>query len=116
MVLETHCCNLFNIELYGTKTGEIGHPILFSLNSPFPNPFNSTVTIQYAVSEPTAVTIQIVDAIGNLIDVIKSGTYQNAGNYDIIWQTDAVSSGMYFIRMTTSGNSQWLVQKMMLIK
>ena len=107
---------MFNIELYGTTTGEVGHPISFNLDSPFPNPFNSTVTIQYTIAEPSRVTIQIVDAKGNLIDIIKLGTYQDAGIYDIVWQTDAVSSGMYFIRMTTSGNTQWLVQKMMLIK
>ncbi len=106
---------IFNIDLYGNSP-ESGIPENFRLSQPYPNPFNSTVNIQYTIAQPSNVTIQIIDTQGRLIDMIESGTYKNYGQYEIAWQTDDVSSGMYFIRMNISESQNWMVQKIMLIK
>jgi photosystem II stability/assembly factor-like uncharacterized protein len=93
-------------------------PLKFSLSQNYPNPFNPSTVIEFTLSTPETVTINIYDINGQLIrnlfnDALVTGAYTTR------WEgTDnfgkRVASGTYFYRIE-AGNS-FDVKKMILIK
>ena len=88
-------------------------PNEFKLYTPYPNPFNSTVTIQYDLPEISQIDITIFDLQGRVVYKIVNG-YQIAGTYQTNWSADGLSSGIYIINLTT--NTHQFTQKLMLLK
>ena len=107
------------VEIYGNTSAEDNNlPQANSLLGNYPNPFNPTTNIKFAMSESGPVTIDIYNSKGmkllTLIDETKA-----AGNHSIVWNgqdssDQAVSSGVYFYQMR-SGNYH-KTQKMILMK
>jgi flagellar hook assembly protein FlgD len=73
----------------------------------FPNPFNSTTTIQFSLGEnPIMIspsTIQIYDLRGTLVKILTF-IHSVPGNYSIKWDGmnesgKSVSSGIYFCKL-----------------
>jgi len=73
-------------------------PQTFNLYPNYPNPFNSTTTIQYDVVKPSHVTIAIFNANGQLIEILID-SQRDAGQYMISWDGSDMASGLYFFRM-----------------
>ena len=78
-------------------------PTEFALEANYPNPFNPTTTIQYALPEDASVTLEVFDAMGRLVATLVNGQ-QPAGRYESQWngRSDAgntVASGMYLYRL-----------------
>ena len=78
-------------------------PVRTEFTAPYPNPFNPEVTIAYALSEATDVTIAVYDVRGRLVKAIHAGV-QPAGRYEEVWRgrDDAglrQASGVYFIHL-----------------
>lgn len=78
-------------------------PTEFELGANYPNPFNPTTTIQYALPEATSVTLEIFDAMGRRVATLVNSQLA-AGRYEAQWngRNDAgstVSSGMYLYRL-----------------
>ncbi len=76
-----------------------------TLNGNFPNPFNPTTTIQYALQKDSKVRISVYNIKGQLVKDLINGT-QTAGKHQIEWKGEdssgrKCSSGVYFYRMTT---------------
>jgi len=72
----------------------------------YPNPFNPTTTIHFALTRTDKVKIDIYSVNGQLVRSLVSGLY-GIGEHNIVWNgldnTDhQVSSGVYFYRMSTS--------------
>ena len=74
----------------------------YSLNAPFPNPFNPSVTISFLIPNYNFVSIQVYDIRGNLISALVED-YFNQGNHSLIWNAQDFPSGQYIIKME-SGN------------
>jgi len=53
--------------------GEGGLPLVFGLTDVFPNPFNSTTTIGFALPEAGEITLQIVDLQGRVVETLMTG-------------------------------------------
>ena len=83
------------------------------LKSNYPNPFNPSTTIEYALNKTAAVTIDIYDVIGRKIMTLVNET-KPAGVYRLQFDGSSLVSGVYFVSMQ-SDNFQ-SVRKMMLIK
>ncbi len=64
----------------------------------YPNPFRSRVTIQFVVSEPSNVQIDVLDIIGRQVDVVVNQSY-GPGRHQVQWENVSHSSGVYFTRM-----------------
>jgi len=93
-------------------------PEEYSLSPAYPNPFNPSTTIEFALPVQSDVECSIFDLRGNLV---KEYNYaQNAGTYSIVWNASNVSSGIYLIRFVAeaSDGSETFVdyQKVTLLK
>ena len=70
-------------------------PKEFTLYQNYPNPFNPATTIKYAVPYESSVKIIIYNPVGQRIKEFNEGI-KDADYYDITWQPENLSSGIYF--------------------
>lgn len=79
----------------------------------YPNPFNSGTIIKYSLPKNGYVKIKVYDIIGREISTLISGE-QKAGTYDIRFNGNGLTSGIYFYRMEVNGFIQ--TKKFVLVK
>jgi hypothetical protein len=98
-----------------TTSVELGNalPTTVELSQNFPNPFNPSTTIQYAVPAQSTVRLAVYDMLGREVAVLVNGT-KAAGNYEFAFDASALSSGMYMYRLEAAGTV--MTRKMTLIK
>lgn len=70
--------------------------------SAYPNPFNPTTTIHYAVPERQKVSLKIYDLVGREVLTLLEAT-QDAGEYEVTFDGSRLSSGVYFVRQSYDG-------------
>jgi hypothetical protein len=106
----------FQISGGPTAAGDMPHKN--ALLPAYPNPFNPETTIRYELAARAHVSLRVYDVSGatvrTLVDESKA-----AGSYTLTWNGrddhgSAVSSGMYFYRITAGSFSD--VRKMTLVK
>ncbi|HCN38014.1 MAG TPA: hypothetical protein DIS94_09925 [Bacteroidetes bacterium] len=85
----------------------------FKLNQNYPNPFNPETKISFSIPKSDFVTLEIFDALGRKIETLMNKE-TGAGNYDINWNANDLSGGVYFYKLTTSQFSD--TKRMILIK
>ena len=88
-------------------------PDYFFLSQNYPNPFNPTTTIKFSIPENNNVSIKIYDILGNEVAVLVDDN-KSAGNYEVKFTADNLSSGVYFYKLQAGSFNQ--VKKMLLIK
>ena len=88
-------------------------PEVFALSSNYPNPFNPTTTLPFALPESSEVTIAVYDVTGRRVALLVSGLMA-AGHHEVQWRADNLPSGMYLVRMQAGSFSE--VRRMTLIK
>jgi hypothetical protein len=64
----------------------------------FPNPFNSTTTIAYAIPAPAYVTLVVCDALGRVVKQVEKGE-RLTGSYRVTFDASGLASGVYFYRL-----------------
>jgi hypothetical protein len=79
----------------------------------YPNPFNSALTIRYALPRTAPIRLEVFDTNGRLTATLKNGLSE-AGSHSVTWQCPDCGSGVYWVRLTTAGRS--LAAKVLLIK
>jgi len=89
-------------------------PKEFELKQNYPNPFNPTTTISFSITKNTSVSLIVYDALGKEITTILSNSNLKAGNYEVSFSGDKLTSGVYFYRIITPEFSKTM--KMMLLK
>jgi hypothetical protein len=75
-------------------------PNRFYLAEAFPNPFNSSMTIQYQLPEFCRVSIHIFNLSGQSVQTLIN-KFQPAGFFEIQWDASSQSSGVYFYQIST---------------
>lgn len=76
-------------------------PGSFSLDQNFPNPFNPTTTIRFALPEgQRAVSLRVYDILGREVATLIDGAMA-AGVHDVRFDGSRLSSGMYVYRLVT---------------
>ncbi|MBZ0264868.1 T9SS type A sorting domain-containing protein [bacterium] len=88
-------------------------PLKFALNNPYPNPFNPSTTIPFTIPERTEVSLIVYDLLGRETAVLHRGG-MTAGKYMVTLNGSQLSSGVYFIKLTTG--SDQAVRKIVLLK
>jgi hypothetical protein len=97
----------------------MGAPEAYKLSNSYPNPFNPSTTIQFAIPKEETVTISIYDIHGKLVKHLVNSQPFSAGEYKSVWDgtTDAgtpVAAGTYFPRM--QAGTYHATTKMLLVK
>ena len=80
-------------------------PLEFSLEQNFPNPFNPTTTIRYALPSSAHVKLTVHDILGREIATLVNEE-QSAGWKEVRWDGSNFASGIYLVRMFTPLTSQ----------
>lgn len=88
-------------------------PYLFTLDQSYPNPFNSTTKIKYALPESGFVTIKVFNQLGQEVAELVN-EQQRAGEYVTEFNASKLASGIYFYRIESGSLS--LTKKMILLK
>ena len=93
-------------------------PLVFALRDNYPNPFNPTTTIEYALPSNEFVKVDIVNVLGQVVRTLVSEE-RVAGFHKVIWDGrntvgSQVSSGVYIYRIKAGSYSA--VKRLTLIK
>jgi hypothetical protein len=70
----------------------------FLLFHNYPNPFNPSTTIMYAVPQVSFISIKIFNTLGVEIAELVNET-KAAGNYEVSFSASNLASGIYFYRL-----------------
>jgi len=88
-------------------------PSSFSLAQNYPNPFNPGTVIEFALPQPSDITLVIYNLRGEEVRRLIEGQ-KPAGNYQVTWDASNVASGIYFYRLQSGDFVQ--TRKMVLLK
>jgi hypothetical protein len=86
-------------------SGIAASPSAVTLDQNFPNPFNPTTEISFALKEAGFVSLRVYSITGQLVKTITSGEFES-GEHSVIWdgrnsEGRDVSSGIYFCVLST---------------
>ncbi len=79
----------------------------------YPNPFNPTTIIQYDLSKSGNVSIAVYNLLGQKVTTLVD-RFQRAGSYQVRFDGQNMSSGIYLIVLKTANH--WQTRKMTLLK
>ncbi|MBL7149321.1 MAG: carboxypeptidase regulatory-like domain-containing protein, partial [Candidatus Cloacimonetes bacterium] len=105
-----------------TESNNILIPVRTELAGNYPNPFNPTTTIKFGLKETCEVSIKVYNIKGSVVSTLVDGQ-RNAAYHEVVWDGKdnagrTVSSGLYFYKMVSEGNSgrYTSTKKMILLK
>ncbi len=115
---------MVSYDIFVAKLGggnSINLPDIISFNgirSIYPNPFNPLTTIDYEISMPADVKIEVYNNRGQLVRNFILG-YKEQGSYKLTWEGEdnngcLCSTGIYYIRM--QAGKEIYIKKAVLLK
>ena len=93
-------------------------PAAFQLHQNYPNPFNPYTTVEFTLSSPAPVVIEIYDILGQRVRTLVDCAMP-AGNHRVVWdgrgaEAHSVASGVYFYRFRAGPVTE--TRRMLLLK
>jgi len=88
-------------------------PSTTQLMTPYPNPFNSTASIDFVLAQPGRTSVVIYDVLGREVTRLRD-EYSEAGSHSLRWEAGYLASGIYFVELTTSEKA--MRQKVLILK
>jgi len=85
----------------------------YSINN-YPNPFNPSTTITFAISVPSRISLKIYNSIGQLVKTIFDNKEFSSGTHNTIFDANGLSSGIYFGRIESKNFNKTI--KLMLLR
>jgi hypothetical protein len=85
----------------------------YKLEQNYPNPFNPSTKIEYDLPKEGMISLKIYDMLGREVKTLVN-EHKNAGSYNIEFNANHLTSGIYFYRLTSGNFTQ--VKKLILIK
>ena len=77
----------------------------YTLYQNYPNPFNPSTTIRYSLPKAGQVLLEIYNIIGEKVETLVN-KYQSAGEHQLQWQPEDLSTGIYFYKLQVGGFSE----------
>jgi hypothetical protein len=100
--------------LFGIRNNQNTIPTAYSLDQNYPNPFNPSTVIYYALPKQSLVNLKVYDVLGRLVTTLINNEIKPAGNYNINFNAQNFTSGIYFYRLNAGDFTD--VKKMILVK
>lgn len=85
----------------------------FMVSNIYPNPFNSSTTIEFSLPKNEFVTIKIFNSLGEIVTILVDKDMK-AGNHKITWNAENFASGIYMYKITAGDYTE--IKKCILIK
>ncbi len=85
----------------------------FTLEQNYPNPFNPSTKMSWKSPVGSYQTLKVFDALGNEVATLIN-EYLAAGNYEVEFNAESLSSGIYFYKLQTGSFIE--TKKMILVK
>lgn len=95
-------------------TVQMGNVGAFGLKHAYPNPFNPTTSITFAVQQTENITLSIIDQNGREVSRLMNNELLPAGSYSQLFQAPNLPSGDYYAWMYSASASS--VLKLYLVK
>jgi hypothetical protein len=89
------------------------NPKYFILMSNYPNPFNSSTTIEYSIPQIQFVTLKVYDQLGREVATLVNEE-KTPGKYEVTFNGGNLPSGVYLYRMQAGNYSE--TKKLILLK
>jgi len=92
-------------------------PTAYALYSNYPNPFNPSTVIRYALPERAEVTLRIYDVLGREVATLQNGVL-GAGHFESNWDARGMATGMYVCRIearSITGQTEAYVRSLKLL-
>jgi hypothetical protein len=103
-----------------TSSRATGGPAEYKLGQNHPNPFNPVTTITFTIPQLGnrvgtlhATSLQVIDLLGRTVVTLVNDV-KEPGTYTVQWDASAVSSGVYFYRLTAGNFVQ--TRKMVVVR
>jgi len=126
--LGTAIVRMFNInnpseysqDTFKVQVGTVGitqtsaSDIHYSLSQNYPNPFNPTTKIKFSIPRSQRVSLKIFDILGNEVELSINDKMLTAGAYEVEFNGNKVSSGIYYYRLTAENFTD--TKKMIFLK
>jgi hypothetical protein len=90
-----------------------GIPKKYALWEPYPNPFNPTTTISFALPHAGPVQLLVYDIQGTLVSTLEDG-WRNPGVHEAFFDASDLASGIYIARLQAGDFTA--ARKMVLMK
>jgi len=94
-------------------------PSEFEIVNCYPNPFNPSTTVSFALKSGSVITLDVYDINGRYITNLSDGFFES-GQYSIEWHAPGIASGIYFIRLSAQSDKQetgrFSIAKVILLK
>ena len=90
-------------------------PEKVELNQNFPNPFNPTTTIRFALPESQQVSLEVYDLLGRRVAQLLRNEVRSAGSHSVNFDAASLSSGVYIYQLRAEGGAT-ITRKLTLIK
>jgi sugar lactone lactonase YvrE len=110
-IFYNHYVDFVQIEPTAVEEPEI--PNRASSLANYPNPFNSSTTIEYELVAPSNVTLEIYDMLGRRVETLVR-SYLPTGRHHAVWHAVAMPSGIYFCKIRADGLT--LSKRVLLLK
>lgn len=85
----------------------------YALLASYPNPFNPTTTIRYAIAQAQTVNLAVFDDLGRVVATLVNEK-KGAGEYSVQFDARSLASGPYFCRLRAGRNV--LTNKLLLLR
>ncbi len=79
-------------------------PEQITVNAAWPNPFNSTTTIQYNLASDSDIVMRVYNMAGQTVENRPLGR-MGTGKHSVQWRADSLPSGIYFVSLRSNMGS-----------
>lgn len=96
---------------YSPANGIDDHALVATSVTCFPSPANESTTLSFVLDEVSEISIQVSDALGNTVAVIRDGQTMPAGTHTASINTSTLANGVYFV--SVSNGSTMITRRIM---
>lgn len=97
-----------------TTAEQLPAATVMQLHQNYPNPINPTTTISFTITQPTTVTVDVLDPLGREVARLAEGARYLPGTHSLLFHSGDLPSGVYLYRLRSSTST--IVRRMLLTR